>query len=114
MPISCNQRFKIFLRKDNDVPTQRTTQERALVAGIWNDIEIDLASMDGTTGANDHNQSLFLFDFGVDSGADGDIYYIDALQMPVLQLLLIIVLLITIGEQLQTGVMIHYQMVCLM
>tara|TARA_B110000305_G_scaffold117784_1_gene132294 strand:- start:4373 stop:6991 length:2619 start_codon:yes stop_codon:yes gene_type:complete len=75
--------LRYFLRKDNDVPTQRTTQERALVAGIWNDIEIDLASMDGTTGANDHNQSLFLFDFGVDSGADGDIYYIDALQMPV-------------------------------
>jgi hypothetical protein len=75
--------LRYFLRKDNDVSSQRTTQERALVAGIWNDIEIDLASMDGTDGANNHNQSLFLFDFGVASGVDGALYYIDALQMPV-------------------------------
>ena len=73
-------RIKYFLRKDGVVETQKITKDYALVAGVWNEVVIDLSTMIGS--GTVFNNSLFLFDSLIESEADGDIYYLDAIQMP--------------------------------
>lgn len=73
-------RIKYYLRKDGDVATQKVTTDFSLVAGVWNEVTIDLSKVTGT--GTVFNNSLFLFDAGVDPDADGDIYYLDAFQAP--------------------------------
>jgi hypothetical protein len=82
--VSCQtpytNRIKYYLRKDGDVGNQKVTGDFSLVAGVWNEVSIDLSTMTGT--GTVFNNSLFLFDAGIASEADGDIYFMDAIQMP--------------------------------
>jgi len=77
-------RFRIYLRDDGDVDSQYRSEDFPLVAGVWNEVSFDLSTLTSSApGGAVYNNLLFLFDSGTDPDANGDIYYIDALQGPI-------------------------------
>lgn len=76
---------RLMLRKDNVGATQQTTTTISLIPNIWNEVEVDFASLAGaaTTADNMYDDILLFFNFGdASTEAVNTIFYLDAFQAP--------------------------------
>jgi hypothetical protein len=80
--VPTNVRF--FLRKDDLGATQVSKPIISVIPNIWNEIEVDLATLAGNPEAdNIYNDILIFFNFGDESTeAVNTIFYLDAFQAP--------------------------------
>ena len=75
---------RFMLRKDNEGTTQKPSGIISLIPNIWNEIEIDLATLGGnSTVDNIYNNMLIFFNFSDASAeAANTVFYLDAFQAP--------------------------------
>ena len=80
--VPTNVRF--FLRKDDLGATQVSKPTISVIPNIWNEIEVDLATLAGNPEAdNMYNDMLIFFNFGdATPEAVNTIFYLDAFQAP--------------------------------
>ena len=81
--VTSNTRF--MLRKDNLGPTQQTSTTISLIPNIWNEVEIDIATLAGadSTPDNMYDDMLIFFNFGdASTEAVDTVFYLDAFQAP--------------------------------
>jgi hypothetical protein len=81
--VTTNARF--MLRKDDVGTTQRVTGVISLIPNIWNEVEVDLATLAGASSTPDniYNNMLIFFNFADPSmEALGTTFYLDAVQAP--------------------------------